>query len=159
MKPRVYIETSVISYLTARPSRDIIVSAKQQITGDIWSRLIKEFQPVISMFVTQEASKGNKDAAAKRLEVLNNFHVLMVSEDALELAQKLIDKDLIPHDKPEDAAHIAVAAIHGVEYLLTWNYSHLNNIQSKPAIKKFIESKGYICPEICSPEELFGGQS
>jgi len=156
MKKKVYIETSIVSYYTARPSHDLVVAARQEITHDLWQVLQKQYEFYISALVIQEASRGDENAAKKRLSLLSNISVLEISQDAQELAKGLIDSNAIPSGYEEDALHIATATINGMDFLLTWNFSHINNIFTKSKIVKSIENHGYEPPIICSPEELLG---
>jgi predicted nucleic acid-binding protein len=156
MKARVYIETSVISYATARPSRDLIVAARQEITRERWDRILTEFDCYVSALVIQEAEGGDPDAAASRLSAIASLPILQVDELAEELALSLISGGAIPKQKPEDALHIALAARDGVDYLLTWNFTHIHNAQMELCIRRIVEQFGYQCPVFCSPDELIG---
>ena len=156
MKSRVYIETTVVSYLAARPGRDLIVSARQEITRAIWPRLLSEFESVISALVIKEASKGDIDAAEKRMDILKDIPVLDITDESIRLADKLIKAHVIPVEYADDALHISIASVNGAEYLITWNFSHMNNVFTRSRIKEIIEKNKYYCPVICSPEELLG---
>lgn len=156
MKPKVYIETSVASYYTARPSRDLIVAARQELTRERWARIQAEFDCYISVLVVQEAGAGDPKAAAKRLDALAGFPVLKIDGSAEELAQHLIVDGPIPEQHPEDALHIALAARDGMDYLLTWNFAHIHNAQMENSIRCIVEKHGYQCPVLCSPDELIG---
>ena len=153
-KPKVYIETSVISYLTSRPSRDIVVAGHQQITRDWWQKRRPVFHVVASQLVMQEARSGEETAARSRLEVLEELELLEVSEESLELAQALVDRGPLPPTAAEDALHIAISVTNGVEYLLTWNCKHLANASMRTAIDRLCRSEGYEPSIICTPEEL-----
>ena len=156
MKPRVYVETSVISYLTSRMSRDLVVAARQELTGEVWPRLPREYEIVISFPVVDEVSKGDPEAVGKRLEAIRNIPVLEVNAQVKTLARKLMEARAIPSEYPEDALHVAVAAINGCGFVLTWNFAHLNNALARAGIRRVIEEQGLESPEICSPEEMFG---
>jgi len=153
-KPRVYIETTVVSYLTARPSRDIVVAAHQQITRDWWQTYRSQFELVTSQLVIQEASAGNTIAARERLDVLDALTRLEITEEAQALAQKLVQEEAVPTRFGADALHIAVAVVNGIEYLLTWNCTHLANATMRPKIEGVCRSAGYEPAIICTPEEL-----
>jgi hypothetical protein len=155
MKTRVYIETSVISYLNARPSRDLVVAAHQQISHEWWSTR-HEWELSISALVISEARAGDADAARRRLELLHGLPTLRLTDDALELAQRLLAGAALPEMAKEDALHIAVAAVHGTDYLLTWNCKHIANASKRPLIESICETAGYRPPIICTPEELLG---
>lgn len=158
MKPRVYIETSVISYLTSRPSRDLIVAANQQITRDWWETRRAEFELLISQLVVQEASAGDENAAGDRLRAIDDVPLLELDRDALSLAETLVRDGPIPEDAVEDALHIAVATVNGLEYLLTWNFRHIANATTRHEIERICRSRGYEPPVICTPQELLEEQ-
>jgi hypothetical protein len=159
MKPVVYIESSVISYLASRPSRDVVVAARQAITLDWWEYEKERFDLRISALVEDEIACGDPSAAKRRLVAVANIPSLSVSESAVFLAESLIDQRTIPVGSEDDALHIAIAATQGADYLLTWNFKHINNAETKKAIVHVVESFGYVCPQICSPEELGGNSS
>ena len=156
MKAKVYIETSVVSYATARPSRDLIVAARQEITRSRWNRILAEFDCYVSALVLQEAEGGDPDAAATRLSAITGLPVLQIDEAAEALAKSLVVDGAIPEQKPEDALHIALSARDGVDYLLTWNFTHIHNAQMELRIRQIVERFGYQCPVFCSPDELMG---
>ena len=157
-KETVYVETTVVSYLTAWLSRDLIRAAHQQITQEWWQHRRKDFEIYVSEFVINEASAGDAEAAEKRLEALENILLLDVSADVENLAKKLIADKALPAKAVTDALHIAVAAVHGINYLLTWNCKHIANAEMQKAIEKVCEDRGCKCPIICTPEELLGGK-
>lgn len=154
MKPTVYIETSVISYLTSRPSRDLIAAARQEVTQRWWEDTAQAFELVTSEIVTLEASRGDLDAARQRLATLSGCKVLEVSESTRLLARRLLDAGILPANSGADALHIAVASVHHTEFLLTWNYRHIANATHRKRMNSVIEDAGYECPVICNPEEL-----
>ena len=154
MKKRVYIETTVVSYLVARPSRDLIVAGRQQSTRELWPKLVSEFDTYISALVYQEAARGEAEQADKRLEVIKPFAMLDVHEEAQALAEKIIADKGVPQEHPEDALHVAVATVNGIQILVTWNFAHLNNPFTRSMIRDIVQEAGYACPEICSPDEL-----
>jgi len=158
MKRSVYLETSIISYYTARPSRDLVITARQEITHEMWPILQANFDVYISALVLQEASRGDKEASGKRLNVVSGIPVLELTDQTLALANSLISFGAIPVTAKEDALHIAVASLHGVEFLLTWNFSHINNAFKKSKIVKTIEAQGLIPPEkrYVHPKSLLG---
>ncbi len=154
MKPKVYIETSVISYLTARPSRDVVIAGRQEVTREWWEEHSTKFALYVSMLVMEEAKGGNPSAAKERVDAMSEIPVLQITDDAEKLAEKLISANLIPGESAEDALHIAIATINAMDFLLTWNFSHINNAFTKKKIIETVESLGYESPVICSPEEL-----
>lgn len=158
MKTNVYIETSVVSYYTARASRDVVVAGHQQATQEFWQRLGSDFEPFVSALVIQEAGRGDSTLAEKRLNAVLNFPVIENSVAAEELAEKIIKGHGIPEAYPEDALHIALAAMAGIEFLVTWNFSHINNPFTRMTIRQIVENSGYACPELVSPDELIGDE-
>lgn len=154
MKKSVYIETSVASYLTARPSRDVRAAAWQQITSQWWEDVRSDFELFTSELVIVEASAGNPEAAARRLEALQGIAELAIDEEVRELTGQLISKGGFPSGAEADALHVAVAAVHRIDYLLTWNFRHIDNAAKKPIIRSICDAAGYSCPEICTPLEL-----
>ena len=156
MKPKVYIETSVISYLTARPSRDLITAAHQQLTIDWWEDRRTDFDLYVSQLVVREANAGDEDAAKRRLDVIEQIPLLELNEEALNLAHSLVADGPLPKKASEDALHIAVAAVHGMDFLLTWNRKHIANAEMCNLITEVCRSQGYEPPITCTPEELLG---
>ena len=154
MKPKVYIETTVISYLTARPSRDLVTAAYQQVTQDWWLDSRPHFDLFISQLVKDEAGGGDKSAAQKRLQALNGLPLLPTKQDALELAKAIMSQALIPQKASEDALHIALATTNGIDYLMTWNLKHIANATTRAKIEALCRAEGYEPPVICTPEEL-----
>ena len=137
MKSTVYVETSVISYLAARPSRDLIVAAHQQISQEWWD-VRQRWSLSISALVVAESRAGDAEAAQRRLALLEGVPLLHLSDAATELAEHLL------------------ATVHGVDYLLTWNCKHIANAQQRPRIEAACRALGYRPPVICTPEELLG---
>jgi predicted nucleic acid-binding protein len=157
MSARVYIETSIVSYLTARPSRDLIVAGHQQLTHDWWQHRRPLFDIFVSELVIQEAGRGDAEIAAKRLAVLEDVSQLEIRADAVELSRALLTRGPLPSKAAADALHIAIAAVHGVEYLLTWNCKHIANAEMRPMIERVCREQGFEPPVLCTPEELMGG--
>jgi hypothetical protein len=154
VKQKVYIETTMISYLTSRPSRDLIVAGHQQVTQDWWERRSQDFHLVASELVVQEAGAGDEDAAGARLKVLDDLELLAVSNEALELAEALVVSGPLPETASEDALHIAIAVTNGVDYLITWNCKHLANAAMRSSIERVCRERGCEPVIICTPEEL-----
>jgi predicted nucleic acid-binding protein len=136
MKKRVYIETSVVSYLTARPSRDIIVAGHQETTRNLWPDLTAKYETYISALVCEEAVKGDPDQAKMRLAAIEALPMLDIDEDARFLAERIIAGRGIAAEYPEDALHIAVAAVNGMDVVVTWNFAHLNNPFTRKAVRR-----------------------
>ncbi|HSR53380.1 MAG TPA: type II toxin-antitoxin system VapC family toxin [Acidobacteriota bacterium] len=154
MNPKVYIETSVVSYLTAEPSPNIVTAGRQQITREWWKRTRPAFDLYVSEFVLAEASQGDSSLSAARLEALSGIPEIEVDEEARAFAKNLVSTGPLPEKAAVDALHIAVAVCGGVDYLLTWNFKHLANASMRQAIERFCESRGYEPCVICTPEEL-----
>lgn len=154
MKPKVYLETTVISYLTARPSRDLVTAAHQQVTQDWWLDSRPYFDLFISQLIKDEASGGDERAAEKRLQTLSGLPLLPTSREALELAKAIMKQALIPRKASEDALHIALATTNGMDYLMTWNLRHIANAVIRGQVEALCRAEGYEPPVICTPEEL-----
>lgn len=156
--PRLYLETSFVSYLTAPPrlNRDPVAAAHQQISIEWWSRRRDDFDLVISQVVLDEVQGGDPAAARSRLEILSTLQRLAITDSATELARAILAEGLLPQKAFPDALHIAVATFHQVEYLLTWNCKHIANAEILPRIAALADSLGLDLPIICTPEELLG---
>jgi len=157
MKPKVYIETSVISYLTARPANDLLAAAWQSATCAWWESRKEYYELVTSALVREEAAKGDFEAAARRLEVLKDIPNLKMCGEITELTKVLVLEGALPEKATDDAMHVAFASYHHIDYLLTWNCRHIDNAAKKPLIRKLCASQGWSCPEICTPLELMEG--
>ena len=154
MKSSVYVESSVISYLTARPSRDVVKSARQTLTVEWWQSSQAEFNIFVSTLVRKEIAAGDPVAAAQRLAIIQDTALLGVSSEAERIADALISEKALPDNSQEDALHIGIAAAHGMDYLLTWNFKHINNAKKKSHVIGVVQNLGFFCPMLCSPEEL-----
>jgi hypothetical protein len=154
MPERVYIETTVVSYLTARPHRDVVIAGHQQITHEWWDTRRASYELCISQLVLKAAAAGDLQAAQERLDVLKAMTLLENSAQALDLAKELIQAGALPVKSAGDALHIAVAGMNGIPYLLTWNCRHLANATMRPLIEAVCTGKGVKAPIICTPEEL-----
>ena len=153
MKSTVYIETTIPSYLTAWPSRDLVRAAHQQITREWWARR-DEFDLRSSRLVVQECQAGDTEAAADRLTALAGIPLLEQGAEVGELAEALMRGVPLPEKAAADALHIATAAVHGMQYLLTWNCTHIANVELRPQIEAVCRAAGFEPPLICTPEEL-----
>ena len=158
MKRRVYLETTIVSYLTGKPSRDLVAAAHQQVTSDWWASRRQLYDLVVSELVIREAEAGDPEAAQRRLAVLQGIPRLALTHGALELAAEFIRRRLLPKRAAEDGLHIAVATVHQVDYLLTWNCSHIANPEIQARLSQFLLGEGLVLPFICTPEELCGGR-
>jgi predicted nucleic acid-binding protein len=159
MKRTLYIETTVVSYFAARPSRDLLVAGHQEATRELWPSLTTVYDTYVSALVYQEAARGDAVQAAERLAAIKPFRMLDVDEDARMLADKIVAGRGVPREYPEDALHIAVAAVNGIDVVVTWNFAHLSNPFTRMMVRQIVENEWYVCPEICSPEELLENES
>jgi hypothetical protein len=152
MRPKVYIETTIVSYLTARPSRDIVQAAHQQLTGEWWARRHR-FDLFVSQSVLTESARGDPAVAHRRLAALQGIPVLTAGTEVLELAEQFSMK-AFPVKAFIDAVHVAVSVVHGMDYLLTWNCRHIANAAIRGKIDVVCRESGLELPVICTPEEL-----
>ncbi|MFM2293905.1 MAG: hypothetical protein RLZZ350_318 [Verrucomicrobiota bacterium] len=154
LKPKVYLETTIPSLLAARPSRDVLLAGQQQATRDWWQERRQHYQLFISGLVLVESRRGDVSAAKARDEVLVGCNVLEYTKAAQELAGEILAAHLLPAKAAVDAAHIAVAAVHEVDFLLTWNCRHIANAAIVDKVRAAIAAAGYAPPVICTPLEL-----
>ena len=155
---RVYVETSIVSYLRARPSRDAVLAAHQALTRRWW-RGRRNYSLFVSQVVADEAIRGDRLASARRLRALRGIPRLALNEAATELAAELVRRGALPRKATVDAFHIGIAAAHQVDYLLTWNCKHLANATMRSTIETTCRSSGFTPPIICTPEELPSGST
>lgn len=153
-KAKVYVETSVVAYLTGRPARDLVIAAHQELTRQWWAERSSAYALYVSELVREEASKGDPAASDKRIVAIQTLPVLCVNDAAVDLAENLVVAGPIPEKASADALHIAIATVNGVDFLLTWNCKHLANAAHRHSLESLIEDFGYACPVICTPEEL-----
>ncbi len=154
MAERVYIETTVISYLTARASRDVVIAGHQQSTHEWWDNRRADYELCASELVLREAGSGDPQAAQERLVVLKAMILLQTRPEALALAEELVKAGALPTKAADDALHIAIAADQKIPYLLTWNLRQMVNATMRPLIESVCAAKGFKAPIICTPEEL-----
>lgn len=159
MPERVYVETTVVSYLTARSSRDVVIAGHQQTTHEWWDTRRMSYELCVSQLVLDEAGAGDAQAAQERLLALQSVLVLETTAEALELAKELLQAGALPATAADDALHVAVAATKAIPFLLTWNCRHLANATMRPMIESVCHAKGFKAPIICTPEELLGAKS
>lgn len=153
---KIYFETSIVSYLTAKPSNSLIAAAWQKETID-WRETQKDrFDLYISEVVIEEASRGDTSAASRRLATLEGIEVLPINKGVVALSKALIEEGGVPEKALDDALHIAIASVSGIDFLRTWNCRHIDNAEMKPRIREIVEMHGYRCPEIATPIELMG---
>ena len=155
-KPRLYLETTIPSYLTAWPSRDPLLAVHQNVTKEWWIDRREYFDIFVSDFVLEEAAEGDPDAARERLKVLEGFPSLETNELVIELGSRLIGPGLLPERAATDAAHIAISAVHKMDYLMTWNCRHIANGEILKQVRRVCEQLGFRCPTICTPLNLLG---
>lgn len=155
----VYIETSIVSYLTALPSRDLRAAAWQQITTQWWEKERPKYELFTSELVVTESAAGDPSAAQRRLAQLEGISELVIDDEVKTLAARLIADGGVPSDAKADALHVATASVHGMDYLLTWNCRHIDNATTKPIVRSICAVAGYACPEICTPLELLSEEA
>ena len=153
MKPKLYLETSIVSYLTARPSHDLIRAAHQQLTRDWWETR-SSFDLYISQLVLDEAKAGNAEAAGRRLSALGEALLLELTPETGWLAREILSQGGMPAKAYVDAAHVALAAVHGLDYLLTWNYAHLANPIAQERLEAICHRLALPTPLLVSPETI-----
>lgn len=153
-QPKVYLETTIASYLTAWPSRDLVMAANQETTREWWANRKDAFELFVSQTVIKESTAGDPDAANRRLEFLKPFPRLDITEEVESLAAKLIADVPLPPKAQADALHIAVAAVNKMNYLLTWNCTHIANATLRSRIEAVCRSQGYEPPVVCTPQEM-----
>ena len=153
-KKKVYVETTVVSDATALPTNDLTLAGRQMATREWWKTAADRFDLFVSSIVRREAAKGDADAAKRRLEALSSLPELELTVETSVLAQKLVEAKAVPAKFKEDALHIAIAAVSGMDYLVSWNFRHITNAQMIPKIKKVCSDNGYVCAEICTPQML-----
>ena len=156
-KKKVYVETSVISNLTARPSHNPMDAAMQLSTLKWWYSAPERFSLYCSQLVLDEAARGDAAAASRRLQAVAELTSLPINEAIVSFAEKLLAAAAVPRTSFDDAVHIAAAAIHGMDYLVTWNCKHIANVYTEPLISACCEANGFRCPVICTPLEMEGG--
>ena len=158
-KPRVYIETTIPSYLTAWPSEEHIRAPKQELTRTWWDTRRGDFDICTSQYVLDECGAGDPNSAQLRLEALREVGLLDVYPSAEALAQEFLNSQALPPNAAFDAAHIALATVHSVSYLLTWNCRHIANAAIRTRLARICLEQGWILPVICTPEELMEPKS
>lgn len=155
--PKTYVESSVISYLAARPSRDIIATAHQQLTREWWERKRNDFDLYISVEVLNEIRRGDPAAAGLRLSYVETLHILEADDQARRLAASILRTSALPAKAAADAMHIAIATVNGMDFLLTWNCTHIANGIVQRAISRLSREMGFEPPTVVTPEELMEG--
>ena len=154
MNPSVYIETSVIGYLASWPREDATIAGHQNTTRLWWSTAAQRFDLFVSQLVVRECADGDPEAVRDRLDSIAGLPVLPITREAESLAEALFQGNAVPESQPNDALHIALAATHGVQYLVSWNFRHIVNASLRPAIERVCRDAQYDPPILCTPEEL-----
>lgn len=154
MQPKVYLETSILSYLAARPSKDVISLGRQEITRRWWETERQRYRLVVPEAVEAECERGDPQMIERRRQFLNEASLFSINERILELANLLIAPGAIPEKAGPDAVHIAAAAVEECEFLLTWNFRHIANVRIRREVERILTRHGYTKTTICTPEEL-----
>ena len=153
---RIYIESTIPSYVVARPARDLLQAARQQLTHDWWDLQREKHELFTSQVVLDEIAAGEREMAKRRLELLAGLALLISTPDVESLAADVLQSGLLPATADGDAAHIALATAYGMDILLTWNCRHIANAAIVGRLRKLVAERGYTLPEIYTPEELLG---
>jgi predicted nucleic acid-binding protein len=157
MKQSVYLETTIVSYLASKPSRDLIIAAHQQVTHECWQRRRNAFEVFVSELVIAEASVGDPEAVQRRQTILQGLPLLDITPSVSDLANHIATAVRLPSRAAADAVHIATAACNGIQFLLTWNSKHIANAELRPRVERTCRALGYEPPVLCTPDELMGG--
>ena len=153
-KPRVYIEPTVVSHLVARPSDDAILASWQKASQQLWENYADRFEFFISDIVSNEVRLGDSHAAQRRLEIISALTVLEILPETDVLTYRLLNAGAVPRNSVTDAQHIAIATVHGVEYLVSWNHKHIVNEYKRGHINQVCQEAGFQPITICTPIEL-----
>jgi hypothetical protein len=156
MSEAVYIETSILGYLTARSTKDLILAANIEITKDWWEFRRNSFILYTSEAVLDEVAQGDAEIATQRLKILRDFPLLALNQTVQDLATQFLARSSLPPKAKVDAIHISAATIHGMDYLLTWNCKHIANAQIQGKLAEISLDFGYVLPILCTPNELMG---
>lgn len=149
-----YIETTIPSYYVARPTNSLIQAARQASTREWWDTGCSGLDPCTSLETLDEAAKGDREMAAARQVLLAEVRLLPVTDEVIALASKLVVAGIVPAKAASDAMHIAVAAVHGIDYLVTWNFKHIANPFTRDRLRMAVADAGFGLPVMCSPDEL-----
>ena len=154
MAESVYIESSILSYLTARPSRDIVIAGIQELTREWWDSQREQYELFLSESVLKEISQGDSEASRKRMEAAFGIPSLIIDDESMQLSRRILQGSQLSEKSMEDSLHIAIATVNNIEYLLTWNCRHIANAKIIPKVEQVCRNYGYQCPRICTPQEL-----
>jgi hypothetical protein len=156
-KKTVYIESSVISYLTAKENRDLIIAARQKITNNWWKRNSNSLELFVSTYVIDEISQGDVSASEIRLKAIKNCNLLPASDEISLLAKEYFRTMRIPDHAMYDSLHLACAVLNGIDIIVSWNFKHIANPTIRHILREINDKLGYETPEITTPEELMEG--
>ncbi|MHC4202482.1 MAG: type II toxin-antitoxin system VapC family toxin [Planctomycetota bacterium] len=156
MKPTLYLETTIPSYLVARMSRDLVVASRQELTHEWWDASREEYELYVSELVLREVSRGDTELAARRLEIVGDLPRLDVTSEVESLAAEFIDVLRLGESAEVDVYHLATATVYEIDYLLTWNLAHLANARVRHSLEKWSLVTGRSIPTVCTPGELVG---
>jgi hypothetical protein len=154
MKPKVYVETTILSYLVARPSRNVVTAGRQVITRRWWETEREKYNLVVSEAVEVECERGDPEMVKRRRERIDQVSLFPLDQRILEVAKLLLVPGAIPMNAGPDAVHIAAAAVEECDFLLTWNFRHIANVQIRREVERILANNGYTRTTICTPEEL-----
>lgn len=153
---RIYIESTIPSYVVARPARDLLQAARQQLTLDWWQFNRTQHELFTSQVVLDEIAQGDVTSASLRMEVLADIELLESTVDAESLALRILDAGVLPPHAGRDAAHIAIATVHAMDVLLSWNCRHIANAANQHRLRRLAQDSGFVLPVLCTPEEMTG---
>ncbi len=154
MNPTLYVESSIFSYLRSRPSGHVVSAARQLVTQRWWQMERSKYDLVTSQYVIDEIAEGDPVLASERLDSAADIPMAELLDSAVELAEASLLSHILPDRARLDALHICLATVHKIEYLLTWNCTHIANGRILPRVDSFMSKKGYRLPFVCTPEEL-----
>ena len=153
---RIYIESTIPSYVVARPARDLLQAARQQLTRDWWDLRREKHELFTSQVVLDEIASGEAAMAKQRLAVMAGLAVVRATDEVEALTLRVLGSGLLPTDADRDAAHIALATVHEMDILLSWNCRHIANAAIQARLRRLVEQSGFTLPVLCTPDELTG---
>jgi hypothetical protein len=153
---RIYIESTIPSYVVARPARDLIQAAHQQLTRDWWDLQREKHELFTSQVVLDEIGSGEAAMASQRIELMAEITLLDLTDEANALTKQILGSGLLPATADRDAAHIALATVHEMDILLSWNCRHIANAAIQARLRKLADASGFTLPVLCTPDELMG---
>jgi hypothetical protein len=156
---RIYIESTIPSYVVARPARDLLQAARQRLTWDWWHSKRGQHDLFASQIVLDEIGSGDAEMSRQRLELVAQINLLDLTDDAKALTKNILRSGVLPPEADRDAAHIALATVHEMDILLSWNCRHIANAAIQPVLRKLADAADFTLPVICTPEELLGNDN